>query len=505
MKDALNEELKAQYSARVPSQRIEREVQNFIRSAGLTERNLNRLERRMEKQAAKPDDDNMSTVTGVSAYSMRSTVSGVSKYSENQAAEDKGDVSPGATIKKGPPAQHGGEGLPKDEVKGGLGVSGMKLAPITENLTPSEMDAESACDEVPWADLDKYAALLHERDAMQRKEQIFKMQGELRKDLDQQVSDSRQRKQKEKESDLSYFHSQLGEIEKWKEHEKNRIIDQKVKHQKEKEDRDEQLRYSNSLKEAEASKRLEEDRALLNKIAQELDSEKKLYDTRRKHHKEAMNKVWSQTQQEVDEKKKKFVEQQAEDTKQMNDYIAMLEQQEKKKIDDSKSRLDAHASFLDTIRAAGLEEEKERELSETARVASEQIAANQKASSMERKKRDDLKAMRLQNQSYLFGQMKEKEDSKQKEQDEKLMQAQYLASDTAHFHSSEQQKLADKRARNLEHRRELENQIIANMKPYPGLAVSKRSTVTGTEANMSVCEVKMNKRLVAEVKTAMAQ
>merc|ERR1719161_1031024 len=100
--------------------------------------------------------------------------------------------------------------------------------------------------------------------------------------------------------------------------------------------------------------------------------------------------------------------------------------------------------------------------------------------------------------------MKQKEDAKKRENDEKLMQAQYLACDTAHFHESEQQKLTDKRARNVEHRRELENQIISNMKPYPGLAVSKRSA-TDSEVKMSQCEVKMNKRLVKEVKMSQCE
>merc|ERR1719379_1184119 len=115
-------------------------------------------------------------------------------------------------------------------------------------------------------------------------------------------------------------------------------------------------------------------------------------------------------------------------------------------------------------------------MSETVRVAQEQKSASMKALQLERKKRDELKVMRLENQSYLFEQMKQKEDAKKQEQEEKLMQAQYLSADTAHFHSSEQQKLTDKRARNIEHRRELENQIISNMKPYPGLAVSKRTS-----------------------------
>eukprot|EP00746_Dinoflagellata_sp_MGD_P075372 gnl/MRDRNA2_/MRDRNA2_30337_c0_seq1.p1 gnl/MRDRNA2_/MRDRNA2_30337_c0~~gnl/MRDRNA2_/MRDRNA2_30337_c0_seq1.p1 ORF type:complete len:531 (-),score=174.52 gnl/MRDRNA2_/MRDRNA2_30337_c0_seq1:229-1821(-) len=508
MKDALNEEMKAQYSGRgVPSQRIEREVQNFIRCAGLTESNLNRLNRRMDKVAQKKDGDNMSTVTGVSAYSLRSTVTGVSKYTESQPGQDAPttDAIPQGTIAPAKRVALPKDELPKDNTvkEGGLGVVGAKLAPITEDKFTAEEAEEEVEPDFAWAQLDKYAALLHERDACQKKEQITRLQNELKKDLDQQVTDKRIRKQKENEDEQQYFEVQLGEIEKWKEHEKNRIIEVKAKHQKEKEERDQQLTHSTHLKKAQAEKQLTEDRALLDKIAQELDTERRLYDTRRKQHKEAMSSVWKSTQSDVEDKKSKHAQQMEEDTKQMHEYINMLEAKEKKTQKDAKDRLDRHAEFLNNMKAAGLEEEKEREMTDTVRVAQEQKSASLKALQLERQKRDELKAMRLENQSYLFEQMKQKEDVKKREQEEKLMQAQYLACDTAHFHEAEQQKITDKRERNVQHRRELENQIMSNMKPYPGLAVSKR-TATETEVKMSQCEVKMNKRLVTEVKTAMA-
>lgn len=494
MKDALNAEMKAQYSARgVPSQRIEREVQNFIKCAGLTESNLNRLDRRMQKSVGKKDDDNMSTVTGVSAYSMRSTMTGISKYTESQPAKETTDAAPqGATgATKGVPAPK--DELPKDTVKSGsLGVTGAKLAPITEDKGNADDYEEEFDAEIHWADLDKYAALLHERDAGQRKQQITRLQNELRKDLEQQISDNKIRKQKEKESDQAYWESQMGEIDKWKDHEKDRITEQKVKHQKEKEERDKELNYCNSLKKAEADKNLDEDRALLDKIAQELDSEKRLYDTRKKQHREAERQKEA-IQAELDLKKAKRAQEMEEDTKQMLEYMKMLEAKEKKTAQDAKDRLAKHAEFLNNIKATGLEDEKEHEAADTARMQQEQKMASTKALALERKKRDNLKAMRLENQSHLFEQMKEKQSIKKKEQEEKLVQAEYLASDTADFHASEQQKLADRKSRLLEHRRQLENQIIANMK-YP----------SGTEVKMSQCEVKMNKRLVKEVKSAMS-
>lgn len=509
MKDALNAAYKAQYSKLVPSQKIENEVQNFIRCAGLTENNLNRLTRRMEKHVEKKDDDNMSTVTGVSAYSARSTMTGVSKYSEtSKPAQDTqtADTAPTGAVTPGKRVPAPKDELPTDTVKSGLGVVGAKLAPITEDNADAEAIDKGALSGIAWADLDKYAALLHERDAYQRKEQLVRLQNELKKDLDQQVSDNRIKKQKELDDDKQYWESQIGEIEKWKENEKNRVLEQKAKAEKEKEDRDRQLAYSNSIKQAEAEKLMNEDRALLDKIAQDLDSERRLYDTRKKQHKEAMAKLWQANAGVAGDanaaKKEAKAKEQEEDTKQMYAYMKMLEDKEKKTASDIKKRLDAHAEFLDNIKCSGLQDEKDREMSETVKMQTEQKAATRKAMEVERKKREDLKAMRLENQTYLFGQMKEKQDLKKKDQEEKLLAAQYLASDAALFHEEESKKVADKRLRNVEHRLGLEKQISANSKPYPGLAIAQKSTVTDSELTMSKCEVAMNKRLVGEVKAA---
>lgn len=478
---------------------MEQEVQKFIRCAGLTEKNLNRLERRMEKHVGKTDDDNASTVTGVSAYSMRSTITGVSKYSEAQTAEETNAadlVPPGsATVKKGPPAQQGENMLPSDD-PGGLGVSGMKLNTITEDV--DDADDEQPVEEFHWVDLDKYAAYLHERDAILKKEQTHNLQYQLKRDLDQQVADNLHRKQMNQDNNEEYLQNQADDVALWKQEEKDRLLEMRKRYQKEKVERDEQLRLKVSAKKEEKEKRVDEERQLNDKINQELEALRQVDDRRRQQLREAMREIWKSEQPDEGEKKRLVAQQQEEERNQMKEYLALLEQKEKQKSEDSKKRIEDHAKRLKE--APGKKDElKEKEMSDTAKAAIEQEKVNQKAIEQEREKRATLKVQRLDNQLHLLDQMREKQNIRNREQQEKLILAQQFESDAASWHSEEKAKVAQRRARNLEHRKELEKQIKANKTAHP----SQRSGNLGQEQEMSACEVKMNRQLIAEVKSVL--
>merc|ERR1719191_2670063 len=102
-------------------------------------------------------------------------------------------------------------------------------------------------------------------------------------------------------------------------------MDTKRKHEKEKEDRDEQLRYSYSLRKQAEDERLEEDKRLLEKISQEMDTERRVYEQKRKSQKETMGKIWSATLQSSESKKEQRKKQQDAETEAMKAYISMLE------------------------------------------------------------------------------------------------------------------------------------------------------------------------------------
>merc|ERR1739848_393125 len=91
-----------------------------------------------------------------------------------------------------------------------------------------------------WSKLDEYAQFLHEQDALRQKAGVVDLQKKLRLDLDKQVADARMKKQKQREEEQKYYLNQLVGIEQWKQVERQKAEEIKVKAQKEKRDRDEQ-------------------------------------------------------------------------------------------------------------------------------------------------------------------------------------------------------------------------------------------------------------------------
>merc|ERR1719217_2018229 len=100
----------------------------------------------------------------------------------------------------------------------------------------------------------------------------------------------------------------------------------------------------------------------------------------------------------------------------------------------------------------------------------------------ERVEQQRLKQLRLETQAYLFKQMQEKDSRKNDEKDLQNIQAQILERDTEEYNEIEREKIVSKKIRNYEHRKELEQQILAR---------SKQSV-----PEMSEAEVKMNRQLL---------
>merc|ERR1719456_277855 len=109
--------------------------------------------------------------------------------------------------------------------------------------------------EMDWSKLDEYASYLHEQDALRQKAGVLAMQQKLRLDLDRQVADQRMKKQRQREEEQKYFMNQLVEVEQWKEMERAKAEELKIKAQKEKRDRDEQLHYERQLKDEEMNRK----------------------------------------------------------------------------------------------------------------------------------------------------------------------------------------------------------------------------------------------------------
>jgi len=264
LKDALTARFKSRFGHGAPergadevsvcSSTIKREVNAFAGRAAVTEANLERLERRLQKRATNTKDADAVSLSGVSAYS-------------------------GASVRSRSLASLAGESV----VKGGM---------------PDAYD---------WGRLDEYASYLHEQDSLRQMQGVRALQRKMKADLDQQVSEKGGKDAFEKEEDRRYHQAQMVELERWKEREQSKAEEMKQKVMREKVDRDEQLAFEQKLKNEEVNKKKDEEAKLVSKIVYEMEQDHKKFEKKKEETRKAMKKVFEQNMkdQKVREGQKK--------------------------------------------------------------------------------------------------------------------------------------------------------------------------------------------------------
>lgn len=441
LKGALTEKLKSRFGPNaqqrgademsVASEVIQGEVENFAQYAEVTEANLSRLERRIHKHALprrRPSEADAMSQSGISAYS------GMSRRSRSSAALAGGMIAGGA---------------------GGV---------------------------YDWSRLDEYAAYLHEQDAARQKQGVSALQRKLRKDLDVQVAERKAKADENHEEERRYHNNLMVELERWKQTEQSRADELKQKVMREKKDRDEQLAYERYLKDEAANKKKNEESALVDKIVTEMEAEQVRYEKKKLETKKAMKKVFEENAEDQRKRQAAIKEQQEKDAEAIKEYNRILDEQEEQRAEELANRMARQKALMDKLQANVSQQAKEAGDNDAQRAQMQADEADKHYSEAERVKQGRLKQLRLETQAYLFKQMAEKDSRKNDEKDLQNIQAQILERDTEEYNEIEREKIVSKKIRNYEHRKELEQQILAR---------SKQSV-----PEMSEAEVKMNRQLL---------
>lgn len=420
LKDQLTEKFKGRFGhggakeadeVSVCSAAIRRDVEDFASKARASESNLDRLERKLRGRAqGKGEDDSM--VSGVSAYT---GLTGLSRLSAGSRSA---------------------------------------TSLVGKNLVEGRKH--------DWSKLDEYASYLHEQDALRQSLGVKALQRKLKMDLDQQVKEKKRKDQEALAEEERFHQNTLAELERWKHQEQERDEEKKEKIRKEQKDRDDQLLYERQLRDAEERRKKTEEAALVEKICTEMEGDQKRHEKKKEQVKKAMRKV--QTDNVEDQRKRKIAELEAKDkeAETMKEYNRILDQQEEqraeelvqrmekqkvlmKKLQESSGRAKAEAGDNDSKRADAQQEEQDRHFFEAEAV-----------------KQHRLKQMRLENQAYLLKQMDERNSRGEEENYLTSIQAQILERDTIEYTQKEKQKFADRRTKNVAHRKELEKQMKRN-------------------------------------------
>lgn len=412
----------------VRSDVIQGEVDNFAQYAEVTEANLSRLERRIHQRALPRSAADAMSQSGVSAYS------GMSRRSRGS--------------------------------RSAASLAGQNIAGATFD----------------WSKLDEYAGYLHEQDAARQKQGVQALQRKLRQDLDVQVAERKAKMDESTEEERRYHNNLMVELERWKQTEQSRADELKEKNVREKKDRDEQLAYEHHLKDEAANKKKDEEAQLVDKIVNEMEAEQIRFEKKKLQTKKAMKKVFEENNEDQRKRDIAKKEQQEKDAEAMAEYNRILDEQEEQRAEELANRMERQKNLMEKLQANVAQQAKDAGDNDAKRAGLQAEEQDRHYAEAERIKQERLKQLRLETQAYLFKQMGEKDNRKNDEKDLQNIQAQILERDTEEYNEIEREKLVSKKIRNMEHRKEIEGQIMFR---------SRQSV-----PEMSESEVKMNRQLL---------
>merc|ERR1719440_185248 len=236
------------------------------------------------------------------------------------------------------------------------------------------------------------------------------------------------------------------------------------------------------LKDEAANKKKDEESSLVDKIVTEMEQEQVRFERKKIETRKAMKKVFEENEADRVKRDAEKREQQEKDAAAMKEYNRILDEQEEQRAEELAMRMERQKTLMDKLQANVSAQAQAAGDNDAQRAKMQADESDRHYNEAERIKQQRLKQLRLETQAYLFKQMSEKDNRKNEEKDLQNIQAQILERDTEEYNDIERQKIIDKKMRYLEHRQEIEGQILSR---------SKQSV-----PEMSEAEVKMNRQLL---------
>eukprot|EP00929_Paragymnodinium_shiwhaense_P120147 TRINITY_DN92040_c0_g1_i1.p1 TRINITY_DN92040_c0_g1~~TRINITY_DN92040_c0_g1_i1.p1 ORF type:complete len:545 (+),score=198.57 TRINITY_DN92040_c0_g1_i1:72-1706(+) len=479
---------------------LKTEVDRFVGSAApMTEANLARFERRVQKQAldlTKPPGETAAdalSVTSISAYTAgQSTERGVSAgsliSSQRQAAGPMSarqgristpQVAAAASLDSG---CQSARGAPPSEMSMPMGDSAYESPHVGAGGTALE-----------WAVLDKLAAQMHKQDAAKQRLREVEVQKKLRDDLARQVDDVRLKREREQEDEKKYFEFQMAQEQRRAEQDAMKTDVEKEKVRVQMAARQIQIHEIRQRQEAEQKKASEEAQKLHAKIRQEEEMERKRVDDVWHMRRAQAMKALEMSNESAKLRQDRVHEQKKKDDESLGRYQQMQEERKKQ----AQERDDVAKAKREQMETKGLAVAAKAQANHDrllARNAADRKAKEARDARIEEEHRQKLADQKLETQAYLLSQMREKQSKKHAEKVRLQEMRMQQEEDAKAYEALEYNREHEKRQRNVKHCSELQRQIEGKMSN----AMQKRSGEV-----MSEVELRINKSLLERVNRAL--
>eukprot|EP00811_Abedinium_folium_P032398 NODE_5447_length_1769_cov_7.221681.p1 GENE.NODE_5447_length_1769_cov_7.221681~~NODE_5447_length_1769_cov_7.221681.p1 ORF type:complete len:491 (+),score=167.18 NODE_5447_length_1769_cov_7.221681:3-1475(+) len=423
---------------------IRREVGRLVIAtapAPVTESNINKLERRLQRYANGADVDIISSGS-ISAYTLGSKDTSRSRSTQRRP---RGTAVP-ATIPEVSmamkPAASCNRGL-SCEIRD-VGVEAVIGAELITPPRPAVGDAAYASSKPRVGKRLSEAA-----------DPLMK----ISEDLNQQIAQRRAARAQDREDDKRYRMMQESAIDEWQEQERAVVVRQRERAVEARRELDVQIEASSRLKEEEKRTQLVEARQNCVGVRQSLvvDEQRsnELRVARREHAVKSREEVAIEAMKRQEQERLREV---AED-RAIENYNRVKEAREQARKDPMLEKVHARHQLSELVGANLIANEHEREEELCKRVAVQRSANDAAAEKSVAAKAAELQHAREETRDYLVAQMAEKRRVKEKSVSLVDAIAAAIAEDVQDYAECEKSKEAERRSRNLQHRSELERQI----------------------------------------------
>lgn len=511
---------------------IAKEVNQFLRTA-VTERNLNRLERKIQKHAMKDEyADDQSTV---SKYSVAPIGAKVLKPRCNSAAQTNGMSAshsassrddPYSTLLRSESAPVFGGYVEEEhdhlckskskshDMRGFNSLSSRDYKPAKSkqngaNLSkttlgfslPSEVSSSAGTPcatrsfadrrERPfsWAALDKHAKWEIDQEMVATKAKHLEQRDKLRRELDEQREETRRIKEKEREEEYKLYQRQMQDLQKAREEQERKDKARKELNMELSNGFTEQHRMLREREQEELRKTQEDQNVVIDRCEMELKQ------IRQEKHEKKMGALGDmnafladanvQLERSMEMRKAFDLEEIARIEKVKGNLLA----QEQERAEEFNRRTErqrlltggpagAHYAYLEAKKRAA-DERISREIEELKRRFDER----------ENLKNSNLKMMRKDLQQYQLEQMESKRTRRRDETEKRTALQQFLTEDAEQYLQGERDKCSVVKTRNVEYQKALKKQI------------ETKHSETREETNMTKSELEFNRRLVEKVES----
>ncbi|CDW79528.1 UNKNOWN [Stylonychia lemnae] len=207
-----------------------------------------------------------------------------------------------------------------------------------------------------WAEVDKYRKLIHERDLMLQKEKKEQQKQFTKTILDEQIKEKQQRMKQFRQEKQKNDGMVLNQVSEYKRQQELMKIEQQRKLLEQKQQRETQLQVVNDQKKAQKRAKKQYEMQLIDDFKHQIQTEKEKQMQKKEQLKERAEEMKKENEMNKAIKMENKMKQREQDVMMSKQYVEMVNEQERKKVEEFQKREKKISDFMSKLEKGALAE-----------------------------------------------------------------------------------------------------------------------------------------------------